>query len=70
MGAVVVHDHMHVGASGEASIHMGKELQEFRGAVTAMQLPDDLAGSDVQSRERCGGAVTPVVVGAPLCTSR
>ena len=43
-----------------------EEPQELLVAVPGQAVPGDLSGRDVQGREQGGGAVTDVVVGAPL----
>lgn len=64
--AVVVHHQMHIQLRRHIGIDGAQELQEFPGTMPAMQLADDAAGGDVQRRKQGRGAMSLVVVRAPL----
>src|SRR5260370_41672035 len=52
MRAVVVHDEMHGKRGGDVLFHVLQELEKLPGAMAPVQLPDDLAGGDVERGKR------------------
>lgn len=65
MRAIVVEDEMHVQLSRDIRLNRVEELAKFPSALPLVQLPDPLARLHVQSRKQRGGAVAPIVMGAP-----
>src|SRR5579859_1928705 len=70
MRAVVVQDQVDLKVLWNLGIDAVQELAKLRRAVSAMQFPNDLAAGHVQCSEQRGGAVTLVVVRAPLGLAR
>ncbi len=66
MRAVVVEDEMHVQLCRDCRLNHVEELPKFSGSLPLVQLPNHLARLHVQRRKQRGGAVTPIVMGAPL----
>ena len=62
VGAVVVHDQMHVQPLRNTGLNRSKELQEFLMAVLPVAFPDDFARGDVQCGEQGGCSVADIVV--------
>ena len=52
MGAVVVHDDVRLQSGGHVGLDHIQELAKLRGAMPTMQLTDDAAGFQVQSRKQ------------------
>ena len=69
VGGVVIHHQMQFGAGAIIGIDLRDVLEETQELLVAMAWlgePGDLAGCDFQRREQRGGAVSDVVMGAPL----
>lgn len=66
MRAGVVEDEMHVQLCRDCRLNHVEELPKFSGSLPLVQLPNHLARLHVQRRKQRGGAVTPIVMGAPL----
>lgn len=64
MRGIVVEDEMHVQLSRNIRLNRVEELAKFPSAL--VQLPDHLPRLHIQSRKQRGGAVAPIVMGAPL----
>jgi len=52
--AVVVHDQMHIGLDGPSLLDGAQKAQELLGPMPSVQLPDHLAGANVEGRKRNG----------------
>src|SRR5690348_1248005 len=70
VGPVVVHDQMHGQSRRYLRLDASQEAQEFVRPMAPVQLADDLAGGDVESREERCGAMSAVVVGAAFGDAR
>jgi hypothetical protein len=66
LGAIVVHDQVHVQILGNGFLDLAQEAQEFLVPMPGLALGDHLAGGHIQGREQGGGAVAVVVVGHAL----
>ncbi|MDQ0938629.1 hypothetical protein QFZ67_000334 [Streptomyces sp. V1I1] len=64
VGAVVVHDQVHVQAGRDLPVELGEKLLELRGAVSAVERADHLAARGIQRGEQGGGARAQGVVAA------
>lgn len=63
VGAVVVHDQMHVLIGRELGFEIVEKPDEFAAPMTVLAGANDLAVQDVKSREQCRGAMPLIVVG-------
>ena len=70
VGGVVVHDDVEVQPLGDAPVDLLQEVEELPGPVASVALADDAARGDIEGCEQRGGAVTLVVVCAPLGHAR
>jgi len=70
MRGVVVQDEVHVEVGWHLHVNAIQELAELGSAVPPMQFACDLPRGDVQRSEKRRGAVTFVVIGAPLDLAR
>jgi hypothetical protein len=62
VGAVVIHDHVHVEAAGHLRLDQIQEFAELRRAVSLMELGDHLTGFRIERRKQRRRAVPFVVV--------
>ena len=66
VGGVIIEHEMDVEIGRHGLLDLAEELAEFDRTVTLVAAADDLAGSNVQSGEQRGRAVTLVVMTTPL----
>src|SRR5690242_20625777 len=70
VGAVVVHDEMHVETRWNVLVNGVQEPAKLHAAVAAMQFSDDFARLYIQSGKQRGSAVSFVIMGAALDLTR
>ena len=63
VGALVIHDQMHVLLRRQLLLQLVQEPDKFPAAVTFLTSADDFAIEDVEGGEQRGGSVTLAVVG-------
>lgn len=63
VGGIVVDDEMDIEIVGHVGIDMAQEGEKFLVPMALLALTDDLAASDVQGGEQCGGAMSDVIMG-------
>jgi hypothetical protein len=62
VGAVVVHDEMHVETRGNGLVNGVQKLAKLRAAMPAMEFSNDFAGLYIQSGKQRRGAMSFVVM--------
>lgn len=68
--AVVVQHEMHLQIGGHASVDLSQKVDELAASVSAFDLADHPAGSDIQGTEQIGRAVSLVVAGPGVGQAR
>ena len=70
MRPVIIEDQVDREVARHVGLNGLKKLAKLNGPVPSMGLPDDGTGLRIQRRKQRGGAMTPVVMAAPLSLPR
>src|SRR5580704_98986 len=69
VGSVIIQHQMDVEISGNGTVYLLQEIQEFHRTVAPVAFAEHAASGDVESCKQAGDAVSLVVMGASLLLS-